>query len=78
MDNGINNIWDFLTWLWASAVDFLNTEISGFGLDFTLWEWALGSAILYLILYAISCFTVRCFHGSYCIFVISAFRKVDC
>ena len=53
MEKGINNIWDFLTWLWTSAVDFLNTEISGFGLDFTLWEWALGSAILYLVLYAI-------------------------
>lgn len=49
----ITDIWGFLTWLWTSAVDFLNMEIDGFGLHFTLWEFALGSVILYLCLYAI-------------------------
>lgn len=51
MDGAITDIWGFLTWLWTSAVDFMNIEISGFGLHFTLWEFALGSVILYLVLY---------------------------
>ena len=50
----MENIWDFLSWLWTSAVDFLNQPIEGFGLSFTLWEWALGSVILSLLIYAIS------------------------
>lgn len=53
MDGAITDIWGFLTWLWISAVDFMNIEISGFGLHFTLWEFALGSVILYLVLYAV-------------------------
>lgn len=30
----MNNIWDFMTWLWSSAVDFMSIEIDGFGLHF--------------------------------------------
>ncbi len=50
----MENIWDFLLWLWTSAVDFLSIRISGFGLDFTLWEWALGTAIVSLLFYAVA------------------------
>lgn len=49
----MNNIWDFMSWLWTSAVDFMSIEIDGFGLHFTLWEWALGSVVVSLLLYAI-------------------------
>lgn len=53
MNREINNIWDFLSWLWFSVVDFLNIRISGFGLDISLWELAIGFAVLWLVLYCI-------------------------
>ena len=50
----ITNIWDFLSWLWDSAVDFMRINISGFGFSINLWEWALGTAIISLLIYAIA------------------------
>ena len=46
-------IWDILTFLWESALGFLNNRIDILGLDFSLWEFALGIAVVDLLLYAI-------------------------
>lgn len=46
-------LWDWLSFLWSEAYEFLNIPIKGMGIDFTLWQFALGSAILGLILYAV-------------------------
>lgn len=46
-------VWDFLTFLWDSAMGFLSTRIQIMGLDFTLWQFALGSTILLLVCYAV-------------------------
>ena len=46
-------IWDFLTYLWNSAADFLNYRIDMLGLDFTLWQVCIGVAVVDLLLYAI-------------------------
>ncbi len=49
----MESIWDIMTFLWDSALDFLNNRIGVFGLNFTLWEFALGIVIVDLLLYAI-------------------------
>lgn len=46
-------VWDFLTFLWEQAIGFLNIHIELMGLDFTLWEFALGSTILIIIARAV-------------------------
>lgn len=46
-------IWSLLTFLWESALGFLNNRIDILGLNFTLWEFALGIVIVDLLLYAI-------------------------
>lgn len=46
-------VWDFLTFLWDSAMSFLGTRIELMGLNFTLWEFALGSTILIIICNAV-------------------------
>jgi len=46
-------VWDVLTFLWESAMGFLNNRIDIMGLHFTLWEFALGSTILLLVCSAI-------------------------
>jgi len=47
--------WDFLSFLWNSACDFMSLEITifGEGAIFTLWEFALGSAIFLLVMYVV-------------------------
>lgn len=47
------SVWDFFTFLWDSAMGFLNTRIDIMGLDFTLWEFALCSTLLLLICHAV-------------------------
>lgn len=47
------SIWDLMTFLWESALGFLNNGIDILGLNFTLWEFALGIVIVDLLLYAI-------------------------
>lgn len=42
-------VWDWLTFLWDSAMKFLNVKIDIMGLNFTLWEFALGSTILIIV-----------------------------
>ncbi len=49
----METIWDFLSFLWGSAMNFLGTRINVMGLNFTLWEFALGSSILLLVCYAV-------------------------
>lgn len=50
----MKDFWDFMGWLFDEAVYFMSSEtICGFGLNFNLWEWALGSCIVSLLLYAI-------------------------
>lgn len=49
----MESIWDIMTFLWESALSFLNNRIDVFGLNFTLWEFALGIVIVDLLLYAI-------------------------
>lgn len=46
-------IWDILTFLWESALGFLNNRIDILGLNFSLWEFALGIVVVDLLLYAI-------------------------
>lgn len=46
-------VWDFLTFLWDSAMGLLNTHIGIMGLDFTLWQFALGSTILIIVARAV-------------------------
>lgn len=46
----METVWDFLTFLWSAAMNFLGTRIEIMGLNFTLWEFALGSTILIIIL----------------------------
>lgn len=46
-------IWDILTFLWESALGFLDNRIDILGLDFSLWEFALGIVVVDLLLYAI-------------------------
>ncbi len=46
-------VWDFLTFLWDKAVEFLSFRIDFLGLNFSLWEFALGGAVLSLLLYAV-------------------------
>lgn len=46
-------VWDFLTFLWNEALKFLSFEINFMGLNFTLWQFALGTAVLSLLLYAV-------------------------
>lgn len=50
----MENVWDFLSFLWTSAMGFLDTRIDIMGLDFTLWQFALGSVLLLLFCYAVS------------------------
>ena len=46
--------WDLLTLLWNNAVGFLTEcRINAFGIDFTLWEFGFGIAVVSLLLYAI-------------------------
>ncbi len=47
------SVWDLMTFLWESALGFLNCRIDVFGLNFTLWEFALGIVIVDLLLFAI-------------------------
>lgn len=49
----MSTLWDWLSFLWSSAIDFLNFPIQGLGIDCTLWQFALGFAILDLILFAV-------------------------
>lgn len=46
-------IWDIFTFLWESALGFLNNRIDILGLDFSLWDFALGIVVVDLLLYAI-------------------------
>lgn len=46
-------VWDLMTFLWESALGFLNNRIDILGLNFTLWEFALGIVVVDLLLYAI-------------------------
>lgn len=48
MDSAVN-VWDFLTFLWDSAMNFLNIRIELMGLNFSLWEFAFGSTVLLLV-----------------------------
>lgn len=50
----MSSFWDWLTFLWDSAVSFLGYEIVVLDVHFTLWEMALGFAIFSLIVYAIA------------------------
>lgn len=43
------DFWDVLTFLWNSAYIFLSYQVKFMGLDFTLWEFAMGGAVLVLI-----------------------------
>ena len=45
----METVWDVMTFFWESAMKFLSTRIDIMGLNFTLWEFALGSAILLLV-----------------------------
>ena len=47
-------IWDILTFLWESALGFLNNRIDILGLNFSLWEFALGMADLKKVYQAIN------------------------
>ncbi len=49
----VMEVWDFLTFLWNKAIEFLSFRIDFLGLNFTLWEFALGAAVLSLLLYAV-------------------------
>lgn len=51
MDGG--SIWDIMTFLWNSALGFLDNRIDILGLNFTLWQFALGIVVVDLLLYAI-------------------------
>lgn len=48
------SFWDILTFLWDSAVAFLGYEIVFLDVHFTLWEMAIGFAVLSLVIYAIA------------------------
>ncbi len=45
----VTTVWDVMTFLWESAIGFLNNRIDIMGLHFTLWEFAFGSAVLLLV-----------------------------
>lgn len=47
-------LWDMLTVLWTAAVNFMGYEINCFGLNFTLWQFALGVAVLDILCWAVS------------------------
>ncbi len=48
-----STVWDIMTFLWESALGFLDNRIDILGLNFTLWQFALGIAVVDLLLYAI-------------------------
>ena len=50
-------VWDWLTFLWSSAMGFLDTRIQVMGLDFTLWQFGLGSVLFLLFCYAVASVT---------------------
>ena len=47
------DIWQGLTMLWNSAVDFMSIELTAIGLNFTLWQFAIGVVVVELLLYAV-------------------------
>lgn len=45
----METVWDWLTFLWDSAMGFMSNRITVMGLDFSLWEFAFGSVVLLLV-----------------------------
>lgn len=47
------SFWELLTTLWDAGVSFMNNEIAFLDVHFTLWQAAIGLAVISLLFYAI-------------------------